>query len=346
MKKWQEDPGILSIAQSLQLSPQGNAVDSILYFCRTRINEWLLDHPTVKNIAELESLVCSKLHLTIFEFESEAELEQICDRYSEGGDPVFKTIPGSFDDETYATLLERRSGDKRSPDRYVALIDCRGAKAFRRFFTRWHEIAHVLSNGQQLLLQLCHRSTSQQNAEEKLMDAIAAEIGFYPEIFDPILRQEFEVEGRLTFRVVDGVRQQFCPEASFQSTLIACLKRSGVSVSYLECGLGLKAMERRQLESMQQLLLPEKAPEAKLRVLNSMKFGDAPRFHRNMSVPSTSLVAKSFEASPPSASENFAKENLAIWRHSTDKCLGYNDIFIEVRKLGDSKILALVSLSS
>ncbi|HJZ56574.1 MAG TPA: hypothetical protein VKE74_16530, partial [Gemmataceae bacterium] len=63
-------------------------------------------------------------------------------------DPVFATMRLRFDDAenpTYGALVKRKNAGPDAPDRYVAVIDCRGNKLARRFFTRWHEIAHRLT---------------------------------------------------------------------------------------------------------------------------------------------------------------------------------------------------------
>ena len=41
--------------------------------------------------------------------------------------------------------MKRKNVADDAPDRFVAVIDCRGSKLARRFFTRWHEIAHRLT---------------------------------------------------------------------------------------------------------------------------------------------------------------------------------------------------------
>jgi hypothetical protein len=337
MRRLDQDPDVVSIAQELKLPSEGNAVSHILYFCHERIRGWLKEHGPVESAQQLENLVCRKLHLTVEEFSSDEELETICDRYAGRGEGVFKSLPGTFDSETFATLIERRKADRRSPDRFVALIDCRGAKAFRKFFTRWHEIAHVMTNGKQLLLPL-HRSSNQQNGEEKLMDVIAAQIGYYTDLFDPILREEMRVAGgKLTFEVVDRVRARYAEEASFEATMNACIARSQLPVSYIECGMGLKKSERNAGTTGTK-------PQPKLRVLKSSRGDNAPHFHLNMAVPALSKISSSFQEDF-TMPLNLGTENLSIWTHSDGRSIGTDDVCIATRKSFD-KILALVTTIS
>ena len=61
---------------------------------------------------------------------------------------MFATMRIKFDDSenpTYGALVRRKNTTPDDLDRWVAVIDCRGDKLARRFFTRWHEIAHRLT---------------------------------------------------------------------------------------------------------------------------------------------------------------------------------------------------------
>ena len=64
------------------------------------------------------------------------------------------------------------------------------------------------------------------------------------------------------------VKERFSVEASFAATLHACLKEYDRAGVLLDCGMGYKKEEREQIESKQGLLLPEKTPNPKLRLLS------------------------------------------------------------------------------
>jgi hypothetical protein len=270
---------------------------------------------------------------------SDEELNAACDKYLRQGEVIFAHVREDFDDMTFATLVERKKISPKSPDRYVAIVDCRGQKGLRRFFTRWHEIAHILTLNQQLELRLHRTSTAtEQKPSEKLMDTIAAEIGFYKPLFSPIFKAELAAAGRLTFGVVEKIRDRFCSEASFAATLHACLKEYDQPGVLLDCGMGYKKEERLQLESKQGLLLPEKLPNPKLRLLsvspNAASKGQF-SFHKNMSVPAISLIQDCHSGKCGETLPCARAESLQIWRHSDGTCLGFNSIHIEVRKMGE-----------
>jgi hypothetical protein len=126
--------------------------------------------------------------MVFVEIRSDADFDRITNEYAKAKkDPVFATMRMRFDDPdnpTYGTLVRRNVGPD-APDRFVAVIDCRGSKFARRFFTRWHEIAHRLTthadHGKE---EPAYRS--EQDPIERLMDEIAAHVGFYGPLFDPV----------------------------------------------------------------------------------------------------------------------------------------------------------------
>lgn len=345
MKKLGDEAEVRQLAAGLKVDWRQNAVENIITLCHSKISNWLRGHPTVTSMAELEHLVCRKLKL-VFEFVwSDEDLLEIIRRYVRLGEPVFATLKADLDEKTFATLIERRKITAVSQDRYIAVVDCRGSKCARRFFTRWHEIAHILTLQGQLELPL-HRSTRDKNPTERLMDTIAGEIGFYEPLFRPILNEEVAKEGFLTFAAVERIRTKFCPEASFHATLNACVNRLGTPALVMEAGLGLKKHEEEQVNSPQQELLPVVAPKPKLRVkhVTGNKWAAAAelRMHQNIQVPSSSVIHRLFFSDgSPISSDAEAVEWLGAWRHSDGKSPSEIRVKMQARRLPES-VLALL----
>lgn len=329
-------PEVLAMADALRLPSGDRPVDQILAFCGEKIRGWLRGRRGIPTVAELEAIVCEKLHLVIEEFTTDEELNVIIRKYIAMGEVAFASLKAEFDDKTYATLMERNTATRHSPDRYVAVIDCRGSKANRRFFTRWHEIAHLLTLYRQLELPL-HRSRDENTPIERLMDKIAGEIGFYEPILRPVLNSEIIRNGGLTFAAIENIRQGFCPDASFQATLKACIARVNTPVVYLEASMGLKKGERDLLESRQAEFLPRRLPTAKLRAVivgpNQAARGQV-EIHRNMEVPTTSIIYRTFfgDAALGDAFELVGAERLADWTHSDGSSLADMDVMVQARR--------------
>jgi hypothetical protein len=331
-------PEIISMARTLKLDPRMGSVQEILSYCRNRVQSWAKGAPEVCSIDDLEKLVCRKLNLVIEHVWSDADLDAIIKKYVKLGEAAFSSLKFQLDDDTFATSMERYNVKAGAHDRYVAVIDCRGDKAARRFFTRWHEIAHLLTLVGQLELPF-HRSTTEQNPIERLMDAIAGEVGFFGPIFEPALHAELSDTGCLTFSGVERVRAAIQSDASYAATLIACFKRSPQPMVCLEVGPGYKKGEKLQMRSRQMSFFPVAAPVIRLRALKSTSNSVAKEvsflIHQNMQIPAESLVAKHFADTEgqDSSNELSGREDLLIWKHSDGTTLGEGPLRVHARRI-------------
>ncbi|SRR5258706_2525708 len=347
MKTLNQEPEIIAMANALRLV--GDPVESILDFCRSKIAKWIKDNGSIRTIWDLERIVCEKLNLVIHEVWSDDDLDKLIKNYVEEGDVIFDILKRDLDEQTFATLIRRKSLSQKSDDRYVAIIDCRGNKGPRRFFSRWHEIAHLLTLYRQMELPL-HRSTIEKDPTEKLMDVIAGEIGFYDPMFEPVLTTELKSNGQFTFAVVENVRAQFCPDASSHATLNACAARVKIPVVVLEIGMSLKKTEMKRVQSKQIELIPSKPPTPRLRVISSMPNAAARsismQIPKYMRVPNISILAKIFKAESDSdLMSTEADENLAWWTASDGSALPNTQVRVQAIKVGDH-VLAIISLVS
>jgi len=339
------DPSIIRMAYELKVDLAEGAVRGIIRYCRDKIRAWIREEGGgALDAAGIEGIVRRKLGLVIEEVWTDSDLDELIARYVRVGEPVFATLKVELDAQTFAALLERVSG--RTPaDRYVAVVDCRGDKAYRRFFSRWHEIAHLLTLTRQIELPF-FRCRADQSATESLMDAIAGELGFPDEVIKPRLEEEHRRTGRLTFAGVERVRQETCPEASFQSMLNACVVRWPRPILLLEAGMGVKKAERDAMESSQLALVQRTVPQAVLRVLVAISNEAARksrfRVDKNMAVPVESLVHRIFAGSESSTNGEFeGAEDLALWRHSDGAAVGSGAVSIHARHVG-ARVVALL----
>lgn len=293
-------------------------------------------------IGQLESLVTRKLQMVFEEVRSDGDFDRIKEQYARAKkDPVFATMRMRFDDAdnpTFGALIRRNVGDD-APDRFVAVIDCRGDKLARRFFTGWHEIAHRLTtHADQGAAEPAYRS--EHDPIERMMDEIAAQVGFYGPFFEPVFTAAHRGKALLTFETVETVRQGGFPEASFQATLNACLKRMPTPVLYLEAALAHKKEVRRQMATPS--LFGDPPPPGELRavrvVTNDAAHGQAFVIPTNMRVPEGSVIRRLFLADSAAGGES--REDLSWWE-SKGKRLPARAVAVEARRVPD-RVLAIV----
>jgi hypothetical protein len=149
MSRLDDAAEVVALAEALGLGSPVQPVKAVVRLCLLRIDGWVAEAGGVAGIADLEALVTRKLQLVFEEVRSDADFDRITERYARAKkDPVFATMRLKFeegDNPTYGALVKRKNAAPDAPDRYVAVIDCRGRKLARRFFTRWHEVSHRLT---------------------------------------------------------------------------------------------------------------------------------------------------------------------------------------------------------
>ena len=195
------------------------------------------------------------------------------------------------------------------------MIDCRGGKLARRFFTRWHEIAHRLTtHADQGAEEPAYRS--EHDPIERMMDEIAGHVGFYGPFFEPVFQCGARRQGAADVRDGEAVLDGGFPEASFQATLNACAKRLPTPVMYLEAAIAYKKEVRQRIEDNSPSLFgKEEPPAGELRavkvVANDAAHEEGFVIPTNMRVPEASVIHRLF--GDESARDGEGREDLSMW---------------------------------
>jgi hypothetical protein len=334
---------LVELADQLGLGGAADPVDAILRHCRHRIDRWVADARDVTTIGQLEALVTRKLQMVFEEIRSDADFDRIKEQYARvKKDPVFATMRFPFDDAenpTFGALVKRNVGAD-APDRFVAVIDCRGNKLARRFFTRWHEIAHRLTtHADQGAEEPAYRS--EHDPIERMMDEIAGHVGFYGPFFEPVFSAAHAGKALLTFETVKAVQDGGFPEASFQATLNACARRLPTPVMYIEAMLAYKKEVKRRLATPS--LFGDDPPPGQLRAVKVIQNEAAQQekivIPTNMRVPESSVICLLFEND--GNRDAASREDLGIWSDSKGKKLEGRAVAIEARRVAD-RVIAIV----
>lgn len=338
------------VAKGLGLPLNGDLEQAIIEHCRARLAQWVaaLGQPTT--LDGLLELAAACLNLEVIEIRSDADLEDLRKRIPPQREPVMAQLHALLDDNTDGVLIRRQRPEPWDKP-FLVVINCRGWHAFRRFFTKWHEIAHRLLGGQQvsLVFRQTHVPELRRDPEEVLVDSVAAALAFFPEIFVPAFREELARSGRFTFDVVDETRRRVASEASRHATVRACLPHCPEPVYFIRCEIGFKRDEQRALASPQLALLPDyvPTPQPKLRVTEvqgtTAALETGIRLHQNMQVPESSLVARAFH--DPLMLGGSGRERLEEWQTSTGGPIGYGEVEVEAVRF-EEEVWALVHIGS
>jgi hypothetical protein len=242
---------VRSLAEDLGLHPGDGTPcligQSIVEDCRRQVDAWVSQAGAVRSIDQLEKLVSGRLQMVTEEISEDRDFDRLTETYArQKRDPIFAVLRDHFDDvenPIYGALIRRRKATLQDGDRFVAVVDCRGTKRRRGFFTRWHEIAHRLTTHSERRIEK-HATPEllaipvfrqEDDPIERLMDDIAGELGFYHRLFLPALEHLTDRDRGVTWRTIDSLRDLHFPAASFHATLTSAVLRSTRPLAFLEC---------------------------------------------------------------------------------------------------------------
>lgn len=320
-------------AKRLGLPAHGNIETALLRHATEAIAA-LVSKCSPGNLSELLQHAATSLGLEIVEIRGDHDLNSLLERIPPTREPALARVRMELDDKTDAVVLQRQNPEPWER-RYLAVINCRSWHAHRRYFSKWHELVHLLLEGRQLRLEFRRTGVERKHPEEILVDKIAGELAFYPPIFVPILLEEIGENRRLTFAAIERVRPRIAPEASWHATLLAAVRLSPQPIYAVRAQLGLKKNEERQSKDL--LSTVTEPPAAKLRVKEAIANPAAEalgiRVHLNMEVPADSVAATAFHT--PTGTIQSGREDLSLWRTSAGP-VGQGPISVEsVRRGGD-----------
>jgi hypothetical protein len=246
--------------------------------------------------------------------------------YSRQGEKAFANLHEELPAQVFGITF-RRTARKPWELPFVSVIDCCGEKRFRRsYYTKWHELAHLLILIDQIRLTFrrTHFGLENKYPEEALVHVIAGEFGFLPDLVRPLAK------GQPSFDAIEDIRAKLCPEASQQASLIGIAKARPTPCILLQAQLALKRGEKRDLAQggfdfqerpKEVLRAVQVTPNDAARAANFVIFP-------NMHVPERSAINRVFAGDAVDAQ---AVENLSWWESTDGSRLPDVDVFVQAR---------------
>ncbi len=327
------------VAHRLGLPVHGPGADeAIVDYCRETVKELTGKLGLPETMDELLSHVATCLSVDFFEVRTDEDLERLRAKYPPRDEPAIIAVLRELDGDLDAITI-RRTSPQQWDRRYLAVINCRDKHYHRRYFSKWHELTHLLIEGEQLALAFRQTPIDRPDPGEVLVDKIAAELAFLPEIVGPHAKQCIRRHG-ITLDAVDALCRAVAPEASRRAASVALIRHTDRPAWYLRCKMSLKPSEKKKLSDPN---ASADAPEPKLRVMeapdNPAARGSGIRLHPWMRAPEAGIIARSLE----SARGVSGTEPLSAW--VTDEGRWDDDelLLIDCVATGD-QVVALVSL--
>jgi hypothetical protein len=320
------------LARDLRAPDREDPVASLIAYADDVIDRLRRKGECVK-LSTLVDWIANKLGIFFVTIESDEDLMQLRREYASrrefGAARLAKELdaPDCFGG-TFA-LKHPLRGIK-----YVAVIDRRGAKRPRFYFTKCHEIAHILLMTDQRRIVFRRTHEEQNHPEEQLVDRIAARIGFFPALLQPYMIAP------LSFDVINQIISDLCPEASWESSVRGVLNAWPYPAARIRAELRLKRKEEGERHQGLLSFLPPKA--ARLRI-ESVALNEAAEragfaLFQNMRVPESSIISSVFNG----AGAGQAREDLASWESKGKGPLRNLPLRVVARRTASGAVEALL----
>jgi hypothetical protein len=340
------DPRVQQLARSLGLPARGDVLPHLRRLATERIDrivaEWA---EPIRTLDDLLRIVAGRLSVCIERIGGDADVARIARTRAAYVPHLAELLQCEFiAGKTEGLLIEHqdpRPGDRR----YLVVIDARGERAVRAFFTTWHEIAHVITTPPQLELKLLRRTLNEdgrpKDPTESAVDYLAGAIAFYQPIFGPALDRALRECSGLTFEAVERARDAVAPNASTFAACVAAVRSVEEPACFVRAEARLKPAEQRRLRSAQftlGALFEEPTPNPKLRLVDVVA-NDAARcvglrLHEHLRVPPTSVLFDVQELG--TAPERCGSEDQRQWETSAHGSLEPLPLLVNAARRGTS----------
>jgi hypothetical protein len=324
-----------TLAADLGLPTSEKPSRTILDFVTRRIRK-IAKKFSCTCLNELLNATAGEVSTVFEEIRSDDDLRQIRLKYLSKGETAFANLEAELSgSKDYAITIRRMHKEGWEPQ-FVSVVDCRFDKIFRSYFSKWHELAHLLTLTPQmrLVFRRTHSSSAVQDPEERLMDAIASELGFFREFLPD------DVDDDVSFDLIKRIRQECCPAASRQAAMIGIVKALPRPCILIQAELALRKSEAaRAMQMVMAMGLSDPIPvlRAVYVTVNDAAKEQGVNFHKNWRVPDESVIARVFESGGYAAS----LEDLSWWTTSDGSHLGACPVMVKAKKNWD-KVVALL----
>ena len=134
---------VIQLARDLGLSTKGDCLVHIENFALAEVDKMIAGLP-VSDLDKLCRIVCNRLSLKIEMIKSDEDVDRIADKYTDFHPVLKQQLRLEFLKSTTEGITLVRDGSAIGQFDYLAVIDTRGERGSRAYFTTWHEITHLI----------------------------------------------------------------------------------------------------------------------------------------------------------------------------------------------------------
>jgi len=304
MKDLTRHPRLKQLARNLHIPDDGDCLrelrDHALDSVQQMLKEW-----NVETIDDLRFLVADKLSVKIEHIGDSQDVEILAEKYGQVMGSFRLLLRAEFiKGDTEGLLIDNPKPGKGGRD-YLVIVDARGPRKARAYFTAWHELAHLLVYPRtQAVFDGFRRAPTPEarlkDPVESAVDHIAGLLAFWEPLFKPALLKA--ASGDLSLEAIERACAEVAPGASLQSACLAAVRMWKEPVAFVTAAISTKSDGSSPSLRVQNIVTNDAAREKGCEV------------RRQMRIPPTSAISKAYR--DIIAGRHCGMENQSDWEVS------------------------------
>ena len=334
-------PEVIQLANHLNVSTRGDCIKNLRTFALRTVEGFLSSYPVkADSINLLFKIVCDKLSVKVELIETDEDIRRISDEYREFNGVLASILESEFVRGNTEGITLHATEHIEGFRKFLAIIDARGERRSRAYFTKWHEIVHLLLPTKDQEAEILRRSPTQKIKEkdpiESVIDHVAGYLAVYEPIFKPVLLSKVDELG-FSFAAIEQARDCCLSEASLLATMIRSINFFDFPVLFLQLDMKLKKEEEKLANSSQlNFDFFKSSVEEKLRISrliwNEKAKSGVFQLQQNMRVPNDSVLSNAYYSEVDITYQ--AEENQNWWETSKNGALSKLPISVQAVKRG------------
>jgi hypothetical protein len=219
-------PKLKQLVRNLHIPDDGDCLRELRDHAITSVKQMLKEW-SVETISELRSLVADKLSVKIEFIREDQDIECLAAKYGQVMGGFRQLLRAEFiKSDTEGLLIDNPKPGRGGRD-YLVLVDARGSRKMRAYFTAWHELAHLLLYPRKQAVFEGFRRTPTPEAKlkdpvESAVDHIAGLLAFWEPLFKPALLNA--ASGGFSLEAIERACVEVAPGASLQSACLSAVR--------------------------------------------------------------------------------------------------------------------------
>jgi Zn-dependent peptidase ImmA (M78 family) len=197
----------------VQIDPEDDGFnEAVVSTCLDKVAPIIADASSASG-EEILSTLGNHFSVRFEEVRTQADIDRLEQKYLQGQRELgFAQLQAELANPSVdALLFQRQKAEEHDNDKWVAVLNLQQTES-RSFFNRAHELSHRIAEPPQGLLPFKRHGMERTEPIERLMDQIAAELAFFPDVFVPLV--EDRQGDQLTFALINELKNQFAASSS------------------------------------------------------------------------------------------------------------------------------------